>query len=84
MNNYTYEFHSTDSFVPFIDLNIQPKFAICGLLITLTLISSAFFVVGSKSSFFKKFFLYTILSIIGSLFAGLTTVFATNSFGVYV
>ncbi|CAI1981440.1 hypothetical protein SEUBUCD646_0G00570 [Saccharomyces eubayanus] len=78
------EFHSTDSFVPFIGLNTQPKYAICGLLITLTLISSACFVVGSKSSFLKKFFLYTLLSIIGSLFAGLTTVFATNSFGVYV
>ncbi|EJT42443.1 OST5-like protein [Saccharomyces kudriavzevii IFO 1802] len=78
------EFHSTNSFEPFIDLDTQPKFAICGLLVTLVLISSALFIVGSKSSFVKKFFLYTILSVIGSLFAGLTTVFASNSFGVYV
>ncbi|QHS73124.1 dolichyl-diphosphooligosaccharide--protein glycotransferase subunit SPAR_G00340 [Saccharomyces paradoxus] len=78
------EFHSTDSFQPFIRLDTQPKFAICGVLVTLAVLSSALFTVGSKSSFIKKLFLYTILSVTGSLFAGLTTVFASNSFGVYV
>ncbi|CAI6510070.1 BAF_HP2_G0017780.mRNA.1.CDS.1 [Saccharomyces cerevisiae] len=78
------EFHSSKSFQPFIHLDTQPKFAICGLIVTLAVLSSALFTVGSKSSYIKKLLFYTILSVIGSLFAGLTTVFASNSFGVYV
>ncbi|EDO15368.1 hypothetical protein Kpol_460p3 [Vanderwaltozyma polyspora DSM 70294] len=79
------EYTLSRAFEPVFALESQPTMAIVASLISLVLVSLSILVMKSKNhSIVVKFIIFSIISAIASLFCGITTVFTTNSFGVYV
>lgn len=70
-----------ESIVPLLE---QRKYAILSGLLAFVFITFAIIISYSKKNIFIKFLLYTLLSIIGSLFLSMCTIFSSNSFGVYI
>lgn len=78
------QFKTLPEFESFIPLETQPRYATIALVISLIFIFTALGTIsGKKSHFIADFFKFTFLSLLGSLFFGIATVFLTNSFGVY-
>lgn len=75
---------NTISIEPVAPLLAQRKLAILTSLVAIIFVTLAIMVSYSKKHFIYKFALYTILSMIGSLFLAMGTIFTSNSFGVYI
>ncbi|QLQ80057.1 hypothetical protein HG537_0D00570 [Torulaspora globosa] len=65
-------------------LESQPRLAVVSSVLSLSFISLALVIAYWKTKFPVKLLMYTLVSFIGSLFAGSAAVFLANSFGVYV
>ncbi|AQZ12625.1 OST5 (YGL226C-A) [Zygosaccharomyces parabailii] len=78
------EFKVSEVFEPTFQLKLQGRYALFSLIIATLVISMALVTVYSKSNFFTRLTIFTLLSAVGSLFSGIGIVFLANSLGVYV
>ncbi|CCH61099.1 hypothetical protein TBLA_0E00380 [Henningerozyma blattae CBS 6284] len=78
------EYSQSTPISPSYKLESQPTYAIIACILAVLFISLGLTISSSKSNFAVKLILYTTVSALGSLFCGLSAVFASNSFGVYV
>ncbi|CCE63347.1 hypothetical protein TPHA_0E02550 [Tetrapisispora phaffii CBS 4417] len=82
------EFNIAPPFEASFTLDSQPTYAIIGALISLLLLSMSTTVTSSKTfantNFIIKFISFAIVSAVTALFCGITAVFTSNSFGVYI
>ncbi|CAL9737484.1 dolichyl-diphosphooligosaccharide--protein glycosyltransferase subunit Ost5p [Monosporozyma servazzii] len=75
---------NTVAIEPVVPLISQTKLAILASIVAIIFVTLAIIVSYSKKQFVYKLTVYTILSIIGSLFLAMATIFTSNSFGVYI
>lgn len=78
------DFKVSEVFEPAFQLKLQGRYALFSLIIAILVLSMALVTAFSKKGFFTRLAMFTVLSAVGSMFAGIGIVFLANSLGVYV